>query len=234
MTAPVLVFDLDGTLVDTAADLVATLNTVLAREEIAPVPFATARAMVGRGARAMITSAIEQAGGVAGADRLDHLTSTFIAHYSAHIADESRPYPGVPEALQRFHDDGWRLAVCTNKIQSLARKLLMELQLLPRFAAVAGQDTFGVAKPDPRMLTSTIAAAGGTTAAAVMVGDSSIDVETARRARVPVVFATFGYGPAPAPNAPPDRSIGRFSDLYDAVAGLSRPRMDDAPQGGFP
>jgi phosphoglycolate phosphatase len=224
MNARVLVFDLDGTLVDTAGDLVATLNAVLKSEGIAPVPFARARATIGNGGRAMLTAALADAGLAARAERLDRLTAAFMDYYGQHLADTSRPFPGAVEALDRFAAEGWRLAVCTNKLEGPARTLLDKLGAGQRFAVVAGQDTFGVRKPDPRHLTMTIDRAGGSLANAIMIGDSSIDADTARAAGVPMVFASFGYGPRPT--QAPERTIAAFADLAAAVASLQR-RLSD-------
>lgn len=219
-TAPTLVLDLDGTLVDTAADLLATLNAVLKVEGLAPISFDEALTMVGHGARAMIEAAIVANGINAEAERLDNLTAAFIDHYAGHIADESRPFPGAVEALDRLAADGWRLAVCTNKYEALARQLLAALGIAGRFAAIAGQDTFGVKKPDPRHLTETIRVAGGNDRRAVMVGDSEIDIATARAAGIPVIAVEFGYSPVPVADLGADRVINHFDGLYGAVYAL--------------
>jgi phosphoglycolate phosphatase len=220
LSPPTLVLDLDGTLVDTAADLIATLNAVLAVEGLQSITFDEALAMVGHGARAMLEAAVAANGIEPQAERLDNLTTQFIDHYSEHIADASRPFAGAVEALDRFAADGWLLAVCTNKYEALARQLLAALGIADRFSAIAGQDTFGVKKPDPRHLTETIRAAGGRGTRAVMVGDSEIDVKTARMAGVPVVAVEFGYSPIPVADLGADRVIGHFDALYDAAAGL--------------
>lgn len=194
---PILVLDLDGTLVDTASDLVATLNAILGEEGLPPVELRQALTMVGHGARAMLAKAF---GEQADEARLDALMPRFIDHYAGHLADTSRPFPGAPESLDRFAASGWRLAVCTNKLEGLSRSLLEQLGLADRFAAIAGQDTFAVRKPDPGHLTRTIDLAGGDARRAVMVGDSEVDVKTARAAGIPVVAVTFGYSPFPPMN----------------------------------
>ncbi|MCB1487623.1 MAG: HAD-IA family hydrolase [Bauldia sp.] len=218
---PTLVFDLDGTLVDTASDLVATLNAILAEEGLQPVALQHAAAMVSHGARAMLARAFAEAADEA---RLDALTQRFIDHYSRHLVGGSRPFPGVPESLDRFAASGWRLAVCTNKLEGLSRSLLEQLDLAERFAAIAGQDTFGVRKPHPGHLTETIRVAGGDPRRAVMVGDSDVDVKTARAAEIPVVAVSFGYSPLPARELGADAVIDRYDSLYDvAVSLLDRP-----------
>ncbi len=222
MSAPTLVLDLDGTLVDTAADLIATLNAILAGEGLAPLAPATAIAMVGHGSRALLASALRANGVEPVSDRLDNLVALFIGHYAAHIADASRPFPGAVAALDRFAAAGWRLAVCTNKFEGLSRQLLAALGLLDRFAAVTGQDTFGVRKPDPRHLLETIRLAGGGVADAVMVGDSIVDVDTAKAAGVPVIAVAFGYSAVPVAELGADRVIAHYDELFAAAGDLRR------------
>ena len=181
MTGLTVVFDLDGTLVDTAPDLVDTLNVVFAREGLPPVPFDDARTMIGGGARRMIERGLAAEGRSFAPTDIDRLFGDFIDHYAAHIADRSRPFPGLEAALDTLTTGGARFAVCTNKLEWLSVKLLDALALAPRFAAICGQDTFGIQKPNPEILRRTIAAAGGSPERAVMVGDSANDIDTARR-----------------------------------------------------
>ena len=220
MKPPILVLDLDGTLVDTAPDLVRALNAVLIAEGMAPVALGASLAMVGHGARAMIEAAFAAAGQAPETRDLDRLMVDFVAHYAAHIADHSRPFAGAEAALDRFAEAGWLLAICTNKLEGLARQLLGALGLADRFAAITGQDSFGFRKPDPRHLTETIRLAGGSAARAVMVGDSVTDIDTAKAAGVPVVAVTFGYSTVPVEDLGPDRVIGGFDAIWDTVAGL--------------
>ena len=220
LAPPTLVLDLDGTLVDTAGDLIATLNTVLVAEGMRPVPFGEGRAMVGHGARAMLSAALLANGVTAETERLDNLVAVFLDIYGDHIADTSRPFPGAVEALDRFKESGWRLAICTNKFEKHSRLLLTELRLADRFAMIAGQDTYGVKKPDPRHLAETIREAGGAIGRAVMVGDSEVDIETAKAAQVPVVAVDFGYSRIPVADLAPDRVISHFDSLFEAAAEL--------------
>src|SRR5882724_2803509 len=182
MPALTVVFDLDGTLVDTAPDLIDTLNMVFAREGLPPVPYAEARTMIGGGARRMIEKGLAAEGRSFGRTDIDRLFGGFIDHYAAHIADRSRPFPGLETALDSLQAGGARFAVCTNKLEWLSVKLLGALGLAPRFAAICGQDTFGVMKPNPEILRGTLRRAGGNPDRAVMVGDSRNDVDTARAA----------------------------------------------------
>lgn len=220
MPAPLVVFDLDGTLVDTAPDLVDTLNIILTRENAPPVAFDEARTMIGGGALALLKRGLEASGQSASPENLRRLFADFLDHYAAHIADRSRPFPGCEAALDRLGAAGCRLAVCTNKLEWLSRKLLDELNLTHRFSVICGQDTFGVQKPDPAVWTRTVTAAGGDGARAVMVGDSETDIRLARAAGVPVVAVDFGYTETPIASFQPDRTIGHFNELGPAVEEL--------------
>jgi phosphoglycolate phosphatase len=218
--APLLVFDLDGTLADTAPDLIAALNTVLQGEGLAPVPMEKARDVVGFGGRALIQRGFAAAGLTLAPDRLEELFILFLAHYEGHIADATRLYPGVVDALDRFEAAGWRFAVCTNKMEHSAVQLLTALHLADRFRAICGQNTFAAPKPDRRALLGTIARAGGTPARSIMVGDSKTDIAAAGAAGVRVIAVDFGYTDRPIETYAPDRIISHFDALWDAVAGL--------------
>jgi phosphoglycolate phosphatase len=222
MTSPTLVLDLDGTLVDTASDLVATLNFILQEEGATPLDFTVARGMVGHGARAMLEAGLAASRLDASPDRVEVLFNQFVAYYVEHIADTSRPFPGTLDALDRFASAGWTLAVCTNKLESLSRVLLGQLGIADRFKVIAGQDTYGVRKPDPRHLTEAIRSAGGSPTCAIMVGDSEIDIATAKAAGVPVVAVSFGYSPVPLAEFGPDRVIDDYAALFDAARELLR------------
>ncbi len=216
-----LVFDLDGTLAETAGDLIGALNVVLDREGIEAVPVAAARSLLGAGGRALIQRGFARAGRDLEGARLDALFQDFLAHYNAHIADNSWLFPGVEASLERFAALGWRLAVCTNKLEHSSHLLLGKLGVADRFEFICGQDTFGVAKPDPRPLVETIRKAGGQTAGAIMVGDSITDIKTARAAGTPVIAVDFGYTDTPVAELGPDRVISHFDELYEAVQSLA-------------
>ena len=216
----VLIFDLDGTLADTAGDLMGALNVILARENLPPLPLAEARNLVGAGARALIARGFARAGHFLPPDKLQRLFEDFLAHYNAHIADNSWLYPGVEDALDRCAQAGYALAVCTNKLERSSHLLLRALGVADRFRFVCGQDTFGVAKPDPRPLLGTLARIGGDLARSVMIGDSRSDVEAARAAGIPVIAVDFGYSDAPVAQLRPDRVISHFSELPAAVAAI--------------
>jgi phosphoglycolate phosphatase len=215
-----VVFDLDGTLVDTAPDLIQALNFVLDREGLPPVPLHSARNMIGAGARRLIERGLEVEGRVATPADITRLTGDFIDYYAAHIADGSRPFEGLEDALDDLAGRGYQFAVCTNKLEWLSKRLLDQLGLSPRFAAICGADTFGVSKPDPVILQQTVARAGGQLASTVMVGDAGTDVGVARRAGVPVVCVEFGYTDVPVADLKPDLLIGHMRDLPRAVESL--------------
>jgi phosphoglycolate phosphatase len=216
-----IVFDLDGTLVDTAPDLIDALNYVLDREGLPPVPMQAARNMIGAGARKLIERGLEVEGRAATVGDIDRMTGDFIDYYADHIVDGSRPFEGLEGALDHLGARGCRLAVCTNKLEWLSKRLLDRLGLSPRFAAICGADTFGVAKPDPAILRQTVARAGGAMASTIMVGDAGTDIGVARRAGVPVIGVSFGYTDVPIAELNPDRLIHHMRDLPAAVDALA-------------
>jgi phosphoglycolate phosphatase len=215
-----VVFDLDGTLVDTAPDLIGALNFILKREGLPPVPLASARKLIGAGVRRMLERGLEVDGRHAGVEDINRLTDDFIEYYAAHIADASRPFDGLENALDDLEAKGYRFAVCTNKLEWLSKLLLDRLGLSGRFAAICGADTFGISKPDPAILQQTLARAGGQLSTAIMVGDAGPDIGVARRAGIPVVGVEFGYTEVPIADLKPDRLIGHMSELPAAVESL--------------
>ena len=188
---PTALFNLDGTLVDSAPDLHAAVNRLMAARALPVFALPEIVAMVGDGARALVERVLAARGQAWDEAALDD----FLADYTRNAAVLTRPFPGIPEALDALAGAGWRLAVCTNKPEAAARALLDELGLLPRFAAVGGGDSFPVRKPHPDHLRATLAAAGGEAGHAVMIGDHHNDVRAAAGARVPCVFVLWGYGP---------------------------------------
>jgi phosphoglycolate phosphatase len=220
MLVPLVVFDLDGTLVDTAPDLVATLNVILAREGLPPVAYDAARNMVGGGARVMIERGLAADGRKVATPAVDKLVKDFIEHYAAHIADQSRPFPGLEAALDDIEAGGCRLAVCTNKLEWLAVRLLDALGLSKRFVAICGGDTFGLQKPDPELLHRSIARCEGRVEQAIMIGDSISDIAMAKAAGVPIIAVTYGYTETPVGELGPDRVISACPDLPRVVFDL--------------
>jgi len=210
-----IVFDLDGTLVDTAPDLVDALNATLRRVGLPGVPYDEASTLIGHGARRMLERGLMVAGG----SRVDTDRSYryFLAYYAHHIADRSRPFPGVEAALDVLTRRGYTFAVCTNKLEGLSMRLLEILGLAGRFAAICGPETFGVQKPHPEALLGTLRRAGGNPDRAVMVGDSQVDIAMARAALVPVVAVDFGYTDVPVKELGPDQTISQYGQLPRAV-----------------
>jgi phosphoglycolate phosphatase len=212
-----IVFDLDGTLIDTAPDLIDTLNHILANHQLPELPFAIARPLIGGGAKALIERGLSAAGRTCSTAEVDRLYGDFIEHYAAHIADRSQPFPHLETTLDRLAANGHRLAVCTNKLEWLAVRLLKTLRLAQHFNAICGQDTFGVQKPDPQVLRLTVLRVGGELKRAVMIGDSGTDVRTARAAQVPIIAVDFGYTEVPISTLQPDRIIGSYVALPEAI-----------------
>ena len=214
-------FDLDGTLVDTAPDLRHAVNHALATIGRAPLEEGAVRRMVGGGTRAMLTRALEASGGPVDAATFQQLNADLIAYYERHTAEESAPYPGCLAALEALETRGCRLAVVTNKLEYLARKLLDDLGISHRFDCIIGGDTLGPgrSKPERDMLDEALRRCGGSRFA--MVGDSSFDVRAARAAEVPVVVLTAGYHDAPPETLGADALIGGFDELVAALERLS-------------
>jgi phosphoglycolate phosphatase len=216
----VIAFDLDGTLIDTAPDLIGTLNYILAEYGHDGLPLESARSIVGHGARAMLALGFEAAGETLAPGRMDQLFDHFIELYVGRIAVASRPFPGLIAALDELGGAGARFAVCTNKRTDLSLALLDALDLTHRFAAVVGPDRAGAYKPDPKHLAFAIEAAGGRLERALMVGDSTTDTGAARAARVPVIAVSFGYNDVPAAELGADALIDHFGELPAAARRL--------------
>src|SRR5262249_5840075 len=176
--------------------------------------------VMGGGVGVVLEWRLEAEGRAVSASELDRLTTAFVAHYADNIAVHSRPFDGLEAALDRLAASGCALAVCTNKREWLSKRLLDELNLSQRFAAICGADTFGVSKPDPAILRQTIVRAGGAVASTIMVGDAGTDVGVARRTGVPVIGVTFGYTEVPIEQLEPDLVISAMADLPDAVSRL--------------
>ena len=215
-----LVFDLDGTLVDTAPDLVRTLNHVLGALGCSAAPESLIRNSVGFGARRIIMEGLAVAGKSCSDEEIDALFDQFLEHYGENVAVKSAPYPNAIEVLDVALKAGAKLGVCTNKREDLSRKLLTELQIHDHFGAIIGRDTLEVYKPDPRHLTETIARAGGHRDKAVMIGDSETDVTTAKAAGVPIVAVSFGYSEHPVHSLGAEAVIDDYAELMAILPSL--------------
>jgi phosphoglycolate phosphatase len=215
-----VIFDLDGTLVDTAPDLMRATNHVLEGMGRRAISMEEVRVFVGHGARALLTRGLTATGGLPENYDVEPDYLRFVDYYSANIAEGSEPFPGVVRLLERLRSEGFGLGVCTNKLEGLSVQLLEALDLRRFFGAVVGPDTIGVAKPDPRPFREAVARLGLVAPRAVMVGDSETDILTARNAGVPVIGVPFGYTPRPVQEFGPDRMVNHFDEAYEAIQDL--------------
>lgn len=214
-----VVFDLDGTLVDTSPDLAASLNHVLETLGRPGVSEDSVREMVGLGAARLLERGLAATGEVS--DPLIQAGLTpFLDYYAVHICDRSRPYVGIEAAMDALADAGVTLAICTNKPVALSRDLVAALGWTGRFAANLGGDSLAVRKPDPLHVLATIEAAGGDPLSTVYVGDSIVDVTAAKAAKVPVIAVSFGFPDRPARTLGADSVIDSYAELIPAIEGL--------------
>ena len=213
MSASLVVFDLDGTLIDTAHDLVASLNHTIGLEGLEPITYDDLTYLVGHGGTVMIQRAFSLRGREISDDDLQRMLGIFVDHYADAMPGVSVPYPGLIEAMDRLAAAGYRLAVCTNKMEGLARRLVDGLGLTARFAAITGGDTFAVRKPDAEHLLGTIRLADADPLRTVMIGDSLNDILVARNAGIPSIGVPFGYSDVPIESLTPTTIIAHFDDL---------------------
>ena len=211
-----LCFDLDGTLVDTAPDLLNALDHCLTQAGYSKPDHTLIRPIIGFGAKAMIKRTFEtdkNTQTLPDETEIDRLWHSFIEHYSTYIADKSRPFPAAFKSLQTLKDKGYLLAICTNKPISLTISLLDALDLTPLFASIVGTNSTPYTKPDARVLHSTVQSAGGNIQAAIMIGDSKTDIDAARNANIPVIGVTFGYSDQPIETLLPDKIMSNYGEL---------------------
>ena len=215
-----IAFDLDGTLVDSAPDLIGTLNRMLVEEGLPPVPMESASTLIGSGARALLVHGFEAAGAPVERAKSDELFERFLVDYAAHIADGSQPFEGVVETLERLSQRGAILVVATNKRSDLSELLLGKLDLTRHFAAIIGPDRVSARKPSGAHLKEAVAIAGGDPKRAVMVGDASPDADAAKDAGMPCILTTFGFTPTPVEDLGGDVLIDAFEDVEEAIDGI--------------
>ncbi len=222
-TLPALIFDLDGTLVDTAPDLLGAMNAVLTQQGRQMVDPETLRHMVGFGAASLIRQAMTATGDPVAEESLPKLVDDFVAHYGAHIADASVPFPGVIETLTMLKAQGVPMGVLTNKPHGLALPLLDKLDMSKFFGAIHGAGRFSYVKPDPRVFHHVVEElTGEPNAPALMVGDSTTDAKTALAANVPVILVSYGYTPDPVETLGGDAVTGDFRDIPALVRKLMK------------
>ncbi|MEM7640509.1 MAG: HAD hydrolase-like protein [Pseudomonadota bacterium] len=220
-----LVFDLDGTLVETAPDLHAALNHTLAHKGLGPVTLDTIRMMIGDGAKAMIRKGLAyHQVPIDPAEIEEQLWPVFLDYYGANITQFSMPFEGSLACLSDLQREGATLAVCTNKAQGLAEQVLSGLQMDCQFKAIVGGDELPVKKPDAHHLLETVMRSGGDPARAIMVGDSQTDEKAARNAGLPFVFVSFGYGTLSGQPYERLRSIDHWRDMQQALSQLAAGR----------
>ena len=220
LSGAVIALDLDGTLVDTAHDLVGTLNWLLGAEGVAPLAMDEARPFIGRCARWLIERGFQAADAPLAPGQVQPLLDRFLARYQAHIADESRPFPGCIAALETLKAGGAKLVVCTNKLTGLSTTLLDALDMSRLFEAVIGADRAPAIKPDPRHLLTAIAEVGGDPKRAIMVGDAGTDAGAAHAAEVPLILVSFGYTETPVAELGADIVIDHYDELPGACLRL--------------
>ncbi|MEX0838739.1 MAG: phosphoglycolate phosphatase [Parvibaculum sp.] len=220
MPSPTLLFDLDGTLADTAADLCETMNVILELHGRGRVSQERVRHLVGGGARLLMERGFRETGEPADAALLDRSFEEFLNYYSNHIADHTKLWPGVRNQLDRLAERDVLLGVCTNKPEHLSRQLLTLLGIDRYFPVVIGGDTLPVKKPDPEHLFEAVRRLGGDAGHALMVGDSEADIEAAKNARMPSICVSFGYTRVPVMELGADLVIDHFDEFPEALKAL--------------
>ncbi len=222
-----IIFDLDGTLVDSAPDLADALDALLADRGHGPMGLDHTRQLIGHGVAELVRKGLQARGETVDAPSLASAVLDFLAHYNPNLSRRSYPYPHTVQTLSDLAADGWRLVVCTNKLEASARKLLLDHGLLRFFAGVAGPDTFGVAKPDPAHLLRCLPDGGP----AIMIGDSEPDILAAKAAHLPVIAVAWGYAQRPVADMAPDAVAQSMLDIPALVAQLvsapPRPKRTD-------
>lgn len=221
LAPPSVLFDLDGTLVDSAADLHALINAVLREEGHPGLDLPVIISMTGDGVAILVERAFRMREAGLSAARLAKLVRRFVARYESEPVRLTRPYPGVGETLAMLRSQGYRLAVCTNKLERLARAVLTRLDLAPLFDAIVGSDSVATRKPDPASLHEAMRRMRTTVRSTIMVGDSDADAGAARGAGIPLVLATYGYSGRSSAGLRADAFIDRFCDLPKAIESLS-------------
>ncbi|MGH1418262.1 MAG: HAD hydrolase-like protein [Hyphomicrobiaceae bacterium] len=223
-----IVFDLDGTLVDTAPDLLAAADNVFTQRNLKQtIPADQIKPWISYGARRMITEGLKIANETTTETEVDTMLDDFLVHYEANIANNSRPFPGILNALGVLRSRGCKLAVCTNKRETLTLALLEALNMTHHFDAIAARDTLSVCKPDPGHLFGAVEMAGGSPHHAVMIGDSSVDIETASAANVPSIGVTFGYSQVPIQQTNPTVVLDTYDNLINEIDALLSRTIDN-------
>ncbi|MEP7172659.1 MAG: phosphoglycolate phosphatase [Aestuariivirga sp.] len=217
MTIKAVIFDLDGTLVDSAPDLMLATNHVLSRLERRAITMDEVRSFVGHGAKALIARGCTATGDAIDEKTLDFYFAEFLRFYEKNIAVNSVAFPGVINLLKRCAAGGLKMGVCTNKLEGLSVRLLQALGMEKYFGAIVGPDTINIGKPDPAPYLETVKRLGVPANNSIMIGDSETDILTARAAQVPVIAVTFGYTQKPAASYNPDHLVSHFDEIWDII-----------------
>ena len=225
MSNQTVVFDLDGTLIDTAPDLILATNHVLEGAGFDPASAEYLRPYISYGARRMIAEGLKPQSDTVSQTDIDAMFVKFIDFYSANIAVKSAPFPGMIDVLDGLRSQGATIAICTNKQEQMAKLLMRELDLTHHFEVITGRDTFPVCKPDPAHLVETVRLAGGNVAHAVMVGDSTTDYETAKAAKIPIIGVIFGYTDVPLVELDCEAVISHYREFHDALHRITKARQ---------
>lgn len=212
-----IIFDLDGTLIDTSHDLLETVNYCLKTVDLEPVEYEQLAVLIGQGAKVMLTRAFNLRNRPISDRELNDFFELFISHYGENMPGRSKAYDGLAEALERLRSDGIRFAICTNKHESMARSLMEKLNMSDQFVTLTGGDTFPFRKPDGRHILETIKLAGGKLNRTIMIGDSINDIAAAKNARVPSIGVPFGFSDVPIEELEPDAVISHYDELTNQL-----------------
>ncbi len=222
MKHSLIIFDLDGTLADTAPDLLGTLNRITKPYNLSQITMEQFGQIIGHGAKAMIQRSFKVNNKPLDDETLEELFKAFLTDYSVNIANETVLFEGVLDAMDALGEIGYEFALCTNKTESMARLLLNELGVTQRFKSITGGDTFKFRKPDARHLSETAKLAGFKVSDAIMIGDSATDINAAINAKIPSVAVTFGYSDAPIKSLEATKIINNFRKLPAAIESISQ------------
>lgn len=221
-----IIFDLDGTLVDSARDLSAALNHVLIQAGRPEIPLSRVRNMVGNGAKAMIVKGFSETGDLPDGQELEAILQDFLDYYAENVTRRTVIFPGALDVIKKLVDQGIPLGLCTNKALKLTEKLITEIGLSNYFTTIVGGDSFDYCKPDPRHITSTVERMNCPVNRAIMVGDSANDVLAAKAAGMPVICVSFGYSQTPIPDLEPDYILDHYDDFFNALTEVSKGFQD--------
>ena len=220
LSAPVLLCDLDGTLINSLPDLTDALSDLLIEAGRRKVTQGEVKAMVGDGVAVLVERGFAATGGLPVAEILRAQVARYITLYESRITERTRPYPGALDAIRALRAQGWRLALCTNKPERASRDIVSSLGLGDLIEEIAGGDTYPVKKPDPGHILRLLEAMDAVPSRAVMLGDSRNDIEAAHAAGLPVIAISHGYGSIPAHDLGADKVIAHFDELQGALAAL--------------